>query len=248
MKRFLVLAAAAHLFGAMAMAQSYTPPRTSDGKPDLQGIWQVLNTANWDLQPHSGSYNVPAGPGVVEGDQIPYLPSALAKKQENLKNRATADPLTKCFMAGVPRTMYLPYPFQILQTPQAVVVVSEYVHSWRYVPLYNLPHIDGYEAWMGDSRGRWDGNTLVVETIGLNDETWFDNAGDYHSDALKVTERFTRTAADVIDYEATIDDSKVFSRPWKIKMQLHRRTDLTRVLENECYLNAEAARRGGNSK
>ena len=139
--------------------------------------------------------------------------------------------------------MYLPFPFQVLQTPEAVVIVSEYVHTWRWIPTAAIPRYDGYESWMGDSRGRWEGNTLVVETIGFNGQTWFDHSGNYHSDALKTIERFTRTAPDTITYEVTIEDPKVFTRPWKMRMPFYLRTDLPRVLEAECYLDAEDAGR-----
>jgi len=221
--------------------QSYAPPRTPDGRPDLQGVWQVRNTANWDIQDHPGSYKVPAGLGVVEGGDVPYQPWALERKKENSRNRLTQDPVEKCYMAGVPRTTYLPYPFQILQTPDAVIILSEYVHTWRWIPTTSVARYEGYESWMGDSRGRWEGNTLVVESTGFNDQTWFDHSGNFHSDALKVLERFTRTAADTLTYEVTIEDPKVFTRPWKMRMPVYLRTDLPRVLEAECYLDAEDA-------
>ena len=225
------------------LLQTYTPPRTPDGQPDLQGIWQVRNTASWNIQDHGGSYKIPAGLGVVEGGEIPYLASALTKKKENFEKRLTEDPVEKCYLAGVPRTMYLPFPFQVLQTPEAVVIVSEYVHTWRWIPLTASPRYEGYESWMGDSRGRWEGNTLVVETAGFNGQTWFDHSGNFHSNELKTVERFTRTAPDTITYEVTIEDPKVFSRPWKIRMPVYLRTDLPRVLEAECYLDAEDAGR-----
>jgi len=221
--------------------QPYAAPRTPDGHPDLQGVWQVRNTANWDIQAHSGSYKVPAGLGVVEGSDIPYQSGALEKRKENFRNRLTHDPVERCYMAGVPRTTYLPSPFQILQTPEAVIILSEYVHTWRWIPTTSVARYEGYESWMGDSRGRWEGNTLVVETTGFNDQTWFDHSGNFHSDALKVLERFTRTAADTINYEATIEDPKVFTRPWKMRMPVYIRSDLPRVLEAECYLDAEDA-------
>jgi hypothetical protein len=223
---------------------AYTAPRTSDGKPDLQGIWKANNTANGDLVDHGGSYGILPGPGVVEGGEIPYQDWALAKKKENSANRENADPLNRCFLAGMPRTMYLPSPFQILQTPQAVIVVSEYVDTWRWIPTYNVPRYPGVEAWNGDSRGHWEGDTLVVESEGFNDSTWFDHAGDFHSEALKLTERFTRTASDVISYEATVDDSKVFTKPWKIKMPLYLQKDVPRIMENECYMYADEAGKG----
>jgi len=223
---------------------AYTAPRTPDGKPDLQGIWEARNTAHADLQDHGGSYGILPGLGVVEGGQIPYQPWALAQKQENFKNRETADPLAKCYLAGMPRSMYLPDPFQILQTPREVVMVSEYVDTWRWIPTYGLARYDVTDSWNGDSRGHWEGDTLVVETTGFNDQTWLDHAGDFHSDQMKLVERFTRTAPDTITYEATIDDPKVFTKAWKITMPLYRRTDMPRIMENECYMYADEAGKG----
>ena len=225
--------------GILLLAQAYNPPHTPDGQPDLQGVWQVRNTASWDIQDHSGGYKIPAGLGVVEGGQIPYLPAALAQKKKNYENRLTADPVEKCYIAGFPRTIYLPYPFQILQTRDAVIIMSEYVHTWRWIPTVPFPRYEGYESWIGDARGHYEGNTLVVETVGFNDQTWFDHVGNFHSDALKLTERFTRTAPDTITYEVTVEDSKVFSKAWKMRMPIYLQKDMTRVLEDECYLNAE---------
>ena len=225
--------------GILLLAQAYSAPHTPDGQPDLQGVWQVRNTANWDVQDHTGGYKIPAGLGVVEGGQVPYLPGALAQKKKNYENRLTADPVEKCYIAGFPRTIYLPYPFQILQTRDAVIIMSEYVHTWRWIPTVSFPRYDGYESWIGDARGHYEGNTLVVETVGFNDQTWFDHVGDFHSDALKLTERFTRTAPDTITYEVTVEDPKVFSRPWKMRMPIYLQKDMVRVLEDECYLNKE---------
>jgi hypothetical protein len=242
----LLLAALAGVAGAQP-ARDYRPPRLADGKPDLQGLWQARNTANASLENHSGAAGIPAGFGVIVDPKdgvIPYLPAAAEQRQRHFAERETADPLTKCYLAGVPRTMYLPHPMQFFQTSDELVILSEYVHTWRWVPLGDLPRYDGYESWMGDPRGRWDGDTLVVETVGFNGETWLDHAGNHHSDALRVVERFTRTAADVITYEATIEDPKVFARPWTIRMPLYRVADRDRLLENECYLyEADAGRR-----
>jgi len=237
---------AALLAGAVAAQppDHYRPPRTPDGHPDLTGFWQVRNTANESLEPSSGTWGISAGFGVIvdpADGRIPYLPDALPRRERNFAERETADPLTKCYLAGVPRTMYLAQPMQFLQTPDELVVLSEYVHTWRWIPFGELERYDGYESWMGDPRGRWDGDTLVVETVGFNGETWLDHAGNFHSDALRVVERFTRTADDVITYEATLEDPKVFARPWTIRMPLHRMTDRDRLLENECYLYAEDA-------
>jgi hypothetical protein len=223
-------------------AQMYRPPRTAAGNPDLEGIWQVRNTANWDVQHHAGSHRTPAGLGVVvdpADGSIPYQPTALEKKKQNFASRATADPLEKCYLAGVPRTMYLPFPFQIVQTPEEVVIMSEYVHTVRWIPLKKIERYPGYESWMGDPRGRWEGDTLVVESIGFNDQTWFDYAGNFHSDALKTTERFTRTAADTITYEVTIEDPKVFTKPWTMRMPIYLHKDRHHLLEYECHIYAQ---------
>ena len=215
---------------------TYTPPRTREGQPDLQGIWQALNTASWDIQDHGATLGVPAGRGVVEGNEIPYTPAALAKKQENFKNRELLDPINKCFLPGVPRATYMPYPFQIVQQAERVAILHEYSRVIRYVYMNGNPHPPGHIDWyMGDSRGRWEGNTLVVDVTDFNDETWFDAAGNFHSDALHVVERFTRTGPDHMLYEVTIEDPKVFTRPWKMSMPLYRRQDKDiELLEYEC--------------
>ncbi len=223
-------------------SQPYTPPRTLDGQPDLQGIWQVLNTAAWDIQDHPGRLGVPAGQGVVEGNKIPYQPWALAKKQENFENRLTADPEAKCYMPGVPRITYMPYPFQILQFPDRVLILYEYVHVTRTIYMDGSPHPEGHiDFWMGDSRGRWDGDTLVVDVIHFNDQTWFDRAGNLHSDALHVVERYTRSGPDHMTYDVTIEDPAVFTRPWKMSMPIYRRQEEDiHLLEYECYAYAQS--------
>jgi hypothetical protein len=232
---------------SLAGAQpAYEPPRLRDGKPDLQGIWQVRNTANWDLEHHAGSFGIPAGLGVVVDPAdgvIPYKPAAAEQQQRNFEERETRDPVASCYIAGVPRTMYSPHPLQIFQTPAEVVILSEYVHTTRWIPLTELPRYEGYESWIGDSRGHWDGDTLVVETVGFNGQTWLDHSGNFHSTALRVVERFARTESDVITYEATLEDPEVFTRPWTIRMPLYLHRDRDRLLENECYLYAEDAGR-----
>ena len=223
--------------GQTTGAKPYTPPRTRDGHPDLQGVWQVLNTAAWDLEDHSATLGVPAGHGVVEGGAIPYQPSALAKKRENFEKRATLDPEGKCYLPGIPRITYMPYPFQIVQQADKVSILYEYLHTIRYVYMNGNPHPKGpIEWWMGDSRGRWDGNTLVVDVIHFNDLTWFDRAGNFHSSALHVVERYTPTGPDHMLYEATIEDPNVFTRPWKISMPLYRRQERSvELLEYQCH-------------
>jgi hypothetical protein len=222
-------------------------PRSSDGKPDLNGIWQALTTANFDIQDHEARLGVPAGQGIVEGNEIPYQAWARAKKEENFKNRTTADHEAKCFLLGVPRTMYAPFPLQIVQSPAYIAIFSEYAHTTRSI-FMNSEHPPGPIEWfMGDSRGRWDGDTLVVDVKYFTDQTWFDRAGNFHSADLHVVERYTLTTPDHIQYEATIEDPKVFTRPWKVAFVLYRRKEPNvRVLEYECYAYAEEeqARRG----
>jgi len=221
-----------------AQNQAANVPRASDGKPDLSGVWQTLNTAAWDIQDHSASLGVPAGQGVVEGNEIPYQPSAAARKRENYQNRRTADPEAKCFQPGVPRITYMPFPFQIVQTPTYIAILYEYDHVTRHIYVDGSPHPKGpIDSWfMGDSRGRWEGNTLVVDVIHFTDQTWFDRAGNFHSEALHVVERYTPVDHDHITYEATIEDPKVFTRPWKMTMPLYRRQERNvQLLDYECY-------------
>ena len=217
-------------------------PRTSDGRPDLQGIWQAVNAAVWNLEDHTASLGVPAGLGVMEGE-IPYLPSALARRRENFRNRLTDDPEANCLLVGVPRLTYMPYPFQIFQTPRQTTFLYEYVHAIRNVYMEG-PHPEGpIQWWLGESRGRWDGDTLVVDVVHFTDQTWLDRSGNYHSDALHVVERYTLTGPDHMLYEATIEDPKVFSRPWTISMPLYRRQEENaRLLEYECFAYAYSER------
>jgi hypothetical protein len=221
------------LAATRAAAQAPAPPRTSDTSPNLQGIWQVLNTASWDIQDHAARLGVPAGQGVVVGNEIPYLPAALAKKRQNFENRATADPEAKGFLPGVPRIMYMPFPFQILQTPGQIVMVFEYDRGVRNIFTDGTSHPRGpLNWWMGDSRGRWDGNTLVVDVVYFTDETWLDRSGNFHSDALHLVERYTPAGPDHINYEVTVEDPNVFARPWTMRMVLYRRKEPNlRVLE-----------------
>jgi len=216
-------------------AGGYRGPRTSDGKPDLNGIWQVLNSANWDIEPHSAQEGVPAGQGVVEGGSIPYQPAALAKRKENFERRATSDPLSKCYLPGVPRVTYVPLPFEITQTPKYVTIAYEIAHARRIIYTDGSPHVKALEFWMGDSRGRWEGDTLVVDSIDFTDKTWFDKAGNFHSTELHVVERYTPMDPDHINYEVTIEDPKVFTRPWKMSMIIYRRVEKgLQLLEYDC--------------
>lgn len=230
-----------------AQTAGYKPPRIA-GKPDLNGIWQALSEANFDLEAHvgrsamalrPGPYGpVPAAPvlalgavgsvppslGVVEGGPIPYLPEALKQKKENQENWLSRDPEIKCYLPGVPRATYMPYPFEIFQNANSIFIAYEYAGAARDIYLKD-PGPAPVDTWMGQSVGHWEGDTLVVDVKGFNDQSWFDRAGNFHSDQLHVVERYTRTSADVVSYEATIEDPAVFSRPWKISLPLYRRQE-----------------------
>ena len=225
-------------------AEAYKAPRAADGKADLNGIWQALNTANWDLQEHAARPGVvvalgaagavPAGLSVVEGGEIPYLPAAAAKKKENFENRLNADPEIKCYLPGVPRATYMPYPFQIVQTPKFILMAYEFAGAARTIYMDKAPP-NPVDSWMGHSVGHWEGDTLVVDVTRLSEETWFDRAGNFHSDALHVVERYTPLSADALTYDVTIEDPKVFSRPWKMSMPLYRRLDKNaQLMEFKC--------------
>jgi len=244
MPRLTAMAAALLLaIPVSGSAQDDGISRMADGRPDLRGVWQALNTAVWNIQDHPAELGVPAGRSIVVGRELPYLPSALAQRQENYENRLTEDPEAKCFMVGVPRITYMPYPFQIVQTPEQVTILYEYVHSFRNIYIDSEHPAGPIQWWMGDSRASWDGDTLVVDVIHFTDQTWFDRSGNYHSDALHVVERYTRTGPDHMLYEATIEDPNVFSRPWQISMPLYRRQEPDAgVLEYECYAFVESAR------
>ena len=225
-------------------AQVSQARRTADGKADLNGIWQALNTANWDLQDHAARSGgvvslgalgaVPAGLGVVEGNEIPYLPAAAARRKENFEKRLTADPEIKCYLPGVPRATYLPYPFQIVQESKYILMAYEYAGATRTIYMDQAPPSPS-DSWMGHSVGRFERDTLVVDVTSLNDQTWLDRSGNFHSDALHVVERYTPLSADALTYEATIEDPKVFSRPWKISMPLYRRLEKNaQLMEFKC--------------
>lgn len=222
---------------AMHGQAAQAPARTSERQPDLTGFWQVVNTANQNIEAHSASKDGPASLGVVEGGPLPYKPEGLAKRKTNIENRATADTEARCFLPGVPRITYMPFPFQIIQTPTQITILYEYAHATRNIYTNGTPHPrSGVESWMGDSRGRWEGNTLVVDATDFNEETWFDRSGNFHSKALHVVERYTLIDADHINYEATIEDPQVFTRPWKMSMLLYRHKEANfQLLDYECY-------------
>jgi len=214
----------------------YVTPRTADGLPDLQGVWQVMNSAAWDVRDHNGALGVPAGKGVVIGGEIPYRPEAVPRQQRNYRERATADPVSSCKAPGVPRITYMPFPFQIFETPEYVLMAYEFGFHQRFIYTDGSAHLDGIPIWMGDSRGRWDGDSLVVDTRNFTGDTWFDHAGNFHSAALRVVERFTRVSHEHLDYEVTIEDPDTFTRPWQMRMLLYRRAEPdAQLLEYACW-------------
>jgi len=237
---------------------AYRAPRLPDGKPDLNGIWQALNEANYDLEAHmaraalqlrAGPYGpvpaasvlalgavgaVPPGLGVLEAGEIPYLPEAAKKKKDNQEHWLERDPEIKCYLPGVPRATYMPQPFQLFQSTKSIFIAYQYAGATRDILLKD-PGPAPVDSWMGQSVARWEGDTLVVDVTGFNDQSWLDRAGDFHSDALHVVERYTRTAPDILSYEATIEDKNVFSRPWKISMPLYRRLEKNaQLLDFKC--------------
>ena len=226
---------------------TYRAPRTASGQPDLNGIWQALNTANWDLEAHEAAagpvlqlgaaYAVPSGPGVVVDGPIPYTPDGLAMKKKYAANALREDGEVKCYLPGVPRMMYMPYPVQIVQSADTIVMMSEFASALRTIYINGTARPPA-DTWMGWSNGKWDGETLVIDsrgfmgaTVGALDEEgtvhvrFLDRAGNYHTDGLHVVERIRRTGPDHLQYEATIEDPNVYTKPWTIRMPLYRRVE-----------------------
>src|SRR5580765_8645206 len=229
---------------APAAAPNFRPARTPDGKPNLGGIWQALNTAEWDIQAHDSKAGplvvlgalggIPAGLGVVEGGALPYRPEALAKKKANEVNALALDPVIKCYLPGVPRATYMGFPFQITQSAKFVAFTYGYDFASRAVNI-GMTSKAPVDSWMGWSSGKWEGDTLVVDVTAQVEDTWFDRAGDYHSDELHVVERYTPTSPNSLLYEVTIDDPKVYTRPWKMSMPLYRRLEKNiQLLDYNC--------------
>jgi len=242
--------------GAAPMqARGAAPAARSDriaGHPNLNGIWQAINTANWNLEDHAASatafpqlgalFSIPAGQSVIvdNNGKIPYTPEGLKKRQENLAGWPKSDPEAKCYMSGLPRATYMPYPFQIVQGTKDILFTYEYAGANR--PVHMNSHSESpVDSWMGWSNGKWEGDTLVIEVKSFNDLSWFDRAGNHHSDALKVTERYSLAAGgNAINYEARIEDPKTFTRPWTIRMPLYRRLDpKAQLLEYNCVVFSE---------
>jgi hypothetical protein len=227
-------------------AQSGQRPAAIGGHPNFNGIWQALNTAYWNLEAHSAQSlddfwglgaiaAIPAGNSVIKGDgTIPYLPAALKQRDQNRATWPASDPEARCFMLGVPRVTYHNMPFQIFQGTGDLVMVYPFDATNRVIHMtdHSEPPID---TWMGKSDGTWEGNVLVVTTTGQNEKSQLDRAGNFHSNQLKVTERFTLLDSTHIRYEATLEDPKTFSKPWTIEMPLYRLIDdNAQILEHKC--------------
>ena len=240
-------------------AQGSDIPRLANGKPNFNGIWQALNSANYDIEPHMARHamqlregphgplpapkvlylgavgSVPGGMGILDGDtKIPYTEEGLKKKQENFDNWIDRDPEIKCFLPGVPRANYMPYPFQVFQNENNFFIAYEYANAVRDIYMED-PGPAPVDSWMGWSHGTWDGDTFVVKVTGQYDSTWFDRSGNHHSDQMVVTERWTMAGPNHIDYEATIEDPQTFTKPWKIKFPLYRRMEENaRLMDFRC--------------
>jgi len=217
--RCMILAAALATAALAQKQAAYKPPRTADGKPDLQGIWMARNSAAFNVEE------------IAEGGKIPYLPQALEREAKADR----VDPLEHCAMPGVPRITYMPFPIEIMQRPGFVVFLYEYLHNHRVIQTTPREHLDGIDLFLGDSIARYEGDTLVIDVTSLGSRTWLDSARHTHSDQLHVVERYTRTGQDTIEYEATLNDPQTYSAPWKIRMPLHRITEAGFELrEQEC--------------
>lgn len=236
-------------------SNAYAVPKTPDGDPDFNGIWQALGSAHWDLEDHAARQGpapilgalgaIPAGRSVVEDGTIPYQEWALAKRAKNLADWVRLDPAVKCFMPGIPRATYMPFPFQFVQSTDVILAAYEFTSSTRMIYLDRPGTEAELPSWMGYSLGRFEGDELVVEVTAQVADTWFDSSGNFHSEELKVVERYTRTGPDTLHYEATIEDPKVFTRPWKIAMPLYRRLEPgAQILEYKCIEFAEYATYG----
>jgi hypothetical protein len=236
MKRNLILTVRLALAALTALGTMESYAWSENTAKDLRGIWQVENTAGQNLE----------GARVIiepRDGKIPYIASALNVREANFANRATADPETKCFQPGVPRATYLSSPFQILQNERAIYILYQDVHAYRIIYLNGTPHNDGLPYAMGDSRGHWEDNTLVADVTSFSDATWLDHYGNFHSDALHVVERYTRSDHNTLTYEATIEDPKVFAQPWKIRMPLRLQTKPgVQIFEDECEEDQQGVR------
>ena len=245
----LLLVVAALDAGAQNAEKSsaFTPARLWDGKtPDFRGIWQARGTGYVNIEGHRGEKGVAASPSIVidpPDGRIPYRPEALAQRQRNYAARATTDPSLKCYQAGVPRATYVPSPLQILQGPGTLAIVYQENHAFRVFYADTRPHFDAADFWMGDTRYRWEGDTLVADVVALTDQMWMDQAGNFHSPDVRIVERYRMTGADTIEYEARVEDPAVYLKPWTLTTVLERvKRREARIIEDECLEGADGVR------
>lgn len=225
-------------------------PRTADGKPNFNGTWQALGNNHWGIEPHAARVGpddkwaavgaTPAGLGIVEGGEIPYTQDARAKQQENQADWLARDPVVKCYMPGVPRANYMPFPFQIVQSTDHIIMAYEFASANRIVYM-NQPDFEApVPSWMGHSLGRFEGDTLVIDVTEQMPDSWLDRSGNHHTEQLKVTERYSHISPNVLNYEVTLEDPGVYTRPWKMQIPLYRRMEANaQLLEFKCVEFAE---------
>jgi hypothetical protein len=259
----VILLLTVSLINIATAADNSSIPRTADGNPDFGGIWQAIGSANFDIEPHAADFGpivengaigaIPAGLGIVVGGEIPYTAAARAQQQANKENWLENDPVVKCYMPGIPRANYMPFPFQIIQSPDHVVVAYEFASASRIVYMSQPDFEAPIFSWMGHSRGHFEGDTLVIDVADQVPDTWFDHAGNHHTDALRVTERYTHMGPNVLMYEATLVDPNVYTESWTVRFPLYRRLDENmQLLEYKCVEFTEELiyghlRKGANS-
>ncbi len=267
--RITILALAGLAVAGHGRPEAFEPVRLPNGRPSLNGIWQAIGSAHYDIERHvarpsimlrDGPHgplpalpvlalgavgSVPGGMGIVQGGTIPYKPEAAAKRDENRAHWIERDPEVKCYLPGLPRATYMPFPFQIVHNDGSLLIAYEYAGAVREIYMKDIGTAET-DSWMGQSVGRWDGDTLVVEVTGFNDRTWFDRSGTHHSNRLRVVERYTLVSPYHIRYEAEIEDPEVFTRPWKISLPLYRRMDENaRIMDFKCVEFVEELIYGG---
>ena len=234
---------------AQARAAAFNPPRTADGRPDFSGYWRHGTEgkedleAPWDNRARVGAAREPerdTGPGksmIVDppDGKLPLQPWADAQKREN--EAKYIDQNTLCFLSGVPRFMYESGAYQILQAPASITILSEEAHAFRVIAMDGRPRVaKNIRLWLGDARGRWEGNTLVVETTNHNGRVFLDRRGRFYTDAAIITERFTMLDRNTIAYGATVDDPLVYTRPFTIAIMLTRHTEQgLEIWEDSCF-------------
>ena len=230
--------------------QDYQAPRTAFGTPDLNGIWQAIGAHHWNVEPHAASHGpvvelgalgaIPGGLGIVQGGEIPYTAAARATQQENAQHWVERDPAAKCYMPGIPRATYMPYPFQIVQTEEYILFAYEFASASRVVYMNRPDFVAPVDAWMGHSIGSWDGETLVIDVTAPMPDTWLDSNGNHHTNQMHVVERYTALSESHLMYDATIEDPDTYTRPWTISLPLYRRIDENmQLLEFKCVEFAE---------